>query len=130
MMRRSVIVGTGAALPERRVSNAELAERVDTSDEWIVERTGIRERRIAAPEQASSDLALIACRRALEMANVAAADVDQIVLATTTPVRIIAVAVDSEYRKLVQAVFTSMAAQPSAPTRCWMPEATFGTWSS
>jgi 3-oxoacyl-[acyl-carrier-protein] synthase-3 len=62
---------------------------VDTSDEWILERTGIRERRISAPEQASSDLALIAARRALEMAKLTADDVDQIVVATTTPDRIL-----------------------------------------
>jgi 3-oxoacyl-[acyl-carrier-protein] synthase-3 len=71
------------------LSNEDLTKLVDTSDEWIVERTGIRERRIAAPDQASSDLALIACRRALEMADVDAADVEHIVLATTTPDRIL-----------------------------------------
>jgi 3-oxoacyl-[acyl-carrier-protein] synthase-3 len=60
---------------------------VDTSDQWILERTGIRERRIAAPDQASSDLAYIASQRALEMAGVEAGQIDQIVLATTTPDR-------------------------------------------
>jgi 3-oxoacyl-[acyl-carrier-protein] synthase-3 len=76
-------------VPDRVLTNHDLARLVDTSDEWIVERTGIRERRIAAPEQASSDLALIACRRALAMAKVDAEDVDQIILATTTPDRIL-----------------------------------------
>jgi 3-oxoacyl-[acyl-carrier-protein] synthase-3 len=76
-------------VPERVLTNHDLEKLVETSDEWIVERTGIRERRIAAPDQASSDLALIACQRALEMANVEAANVDQIVLATTTPDRIL-----------------------------------------
>ncbi|HEV2104308.1 MAG TPA: beta-ketoacyl-ACP synthase III [Candidatus Eisenbacteria bacterium] len=83
------IAGTGMYVPERVLTNADLEKLVDTSDEWIVERTGIRERRIAAPNQSSSDLALIACRRALEMARVAAEDVDQILLATTTPDRIL-----------------------------------------
>jgi 3-oxoacyl-[acyl-carrier-protein] synthase-3 len=88
-IRGTTITGTGMYVPERVLSNRDLEKLVETSDEWIVERTGIRERRIAAPEQASSDLALIACRRALEMANVDPADVDQIVLATTTPDRIL-----------------------------------------
>ena len=86
---RSVVTGVGSYLPEQVVTNDDLSKFVDTSDEWIVERTGIRERRIASPEQASSDLALIACQRALELANVEAKDVDHIVLATTTPDRIL-----------------------------------------
>jgi len=77
-IRGTTITGTGMYVPERVLSNHELEKLVETSDEWIVERTGIRERRIAAPDQASSDLALIACQRALEMANVAATDVDHI----------------------------------------------------
>src|SRR5262245_54085001 len=88
-LRGTTITGTGMYVPERVLTNHDLEKLVDTSDEWIVERTGIRERRIAAPEEASSDLALIACRRALEMARVGAKDVDQIVLATTTPDRIL-----------------------------------------
>jgi 3-oxoacyl-[acyl-carrier-protein] synthase-3 len=88
-IRGVTITGTGMYVPDRVLTNHDLEQMVETSDEWIVERTGIRERRIAAPDQASSDLALIACRRALEMANVDAADVDQIVLATTTPDRIL-----------------------------------------
>ena len=88
-IRGATIAGTGMYVPERVLTNADLAKLVDTSDEWIVERTGIRERRIAAPEQASSDLALIACQRALAMADVDPADVDQIILATTTPDRIL-----------------------------------------
>jgi len=88
-IRGVTITGTGMYVPERVLTNHDLEQLVETSDEWIVERTGIRERRIAAPDQASSDLALIACRRALEMANVKAEDVDQIVLATTTPDRIL-----------------------------------------
>ena len=88
-IRGTTITGTGMYVPERVLTNHDLEKLVETSDEWIVERTGIRERRIAAPDQASSDLALIACRRALEMARVEAADVDQIVLATTTPDRIL-----------------------------------------
>jgi len=88
-LRGVTITGTGMYVPERVLSNRDLESLVDTSDEWIVERTGIRERRIAAPDQASSDLALIACRRALAMAKVDAKDVDQIILATTTPDRIL-----------------------------------------
>jgi 3-oxoacyl-[acyl-carrier-protein] synthase-3 len=88
-IRGVTITGTGMYVPDRVLTNHDLAKLVDTSDEWIVERTGIRERRIAAPEQASSDLALIACRRALEMAELEPKDVDQIVLATTTPDRIL-----------------------------------------
>lgn len=84
-IRRSVIVGTGSALPARRVSNAELAEQVDTSDEWIVERTGIRARHIAAEHETTASLATDAARAALDAAGTAAADIDLIVLATATP---------------------------------------------
>ena len=84
-MIRSVIIGTGSALPARRVSNAELAEQVDTTDEWIVERTGIRFRHIAAPDETTSTLATDAARGALAAAGVDAASVDLIVLATATP---------------------------------------------
>ena len=83
-LRGATIAGTGMYVPERVLTNADLERMVDTTDAWIVERTGIRERRIAAPGQASSDLALIAARRALEMAGVDAGDVDQIIVATIT----------------------------------------------
>jgi len=86
-LRGATIVGTGMYVPERILANAELERMVDTTDAWIVERTGIRERRIAAPEQASSDLGLIAAQRALEMAGLGPADVDQLLVATTTPDR-------------------------------------------
>jgi 3-oxoacyl-[acyl-carrier-protein] synthase-3 len=79
------ITGLGAYAPERVMTNDELAEFVDTSDEWIVERTGIRERRIAAPEQALSDLALPACRDALEQAGIEPGEIDFLVCATVTP---------------------------------------------
>jgi 3-oxoacyl-[acyl-carrier-protein] synthase-3 len=79
------ITGLGAYAPDRVLTNQELSGIVDTSDEWIMERTGIRERRIAAPEQALSDLALPACRQALEQAGVDAAEVDFLVCATVTP---------------------------------------------
>jgi 3-oxoacyl-[acyl-carrier-protein] synthase-3 len=81
----SRIVGSGGYLPSRVVTNAELAQRVDTSDEWIVTRTGIRQRHIADESQASSDLALEASREALRAAEVAPADVDLIIVATSTP---------------------------------------------
>ncbi|MDC7811938.1 ketoacyl-ACP synthase III [Sphingomonas koreensis] len=85
MVRRAVIAGTGSALPPRRVSNAELAEQVDTSDEWIVERTGIRFRHIAADGETTSTLATDAARAALAAAGIEAAAIDLIVLATATP---------------------------------------------
>ncbi|URD62350.1 ketoacyl-ACP synthase III [Sphingomonas sp. KRR8] len=82
---KSVIRGVGAALPKRRVDNAELAAQVDTSDEWIVERTGIRSRYIAGEGETTGTLAADACRQALARAGIAAADIDLIVLATATP---------------------------------------------
>ncbi|CAN5539165.1 ketoacyl-ACP synthase III [soil metagenome] len=84
-MIRSVIAGTGSALPVHRVSNAELAERVDTTDEWIVERTGIRFRYIAGPDETTATLAAAACRAALAAAGRDASEIDLIVLATATP---------------------------------------------
>ena len=84
-MIRSVVLGTGSALPENRVSNADLAERLDTSDDWIVERTGIRFRHIAQPHETTSTLAAEACRAALESSGLTAQDIDLIVLATATP---------------------------------------------
>ncbi len=84
-MLRSRIIGTGSYLPERVLTNAEIERMVETSDQWIVERTGIRERRIAAPTEATSDLAAVAARRALESAGVRASDVDVILVATATP---------------------------------------------
>ena len=84
-MIRSVVRGSGSALPRTAVSNAELAARVDTSDEWIVERTGIRQRYIAEPDETTSTLAIEASRKALEAAGIGANDIDLIVLATATP---------------------------------------------
>jgi len=85
MTLRSVILGTGSALPRRRMDNAELATLVDTSDEWIVGRTGIRSRYIAGEGETTTTLAADAARGALEMAGVAATDIDLIILATATP---------------------------------------------
>jgi 3-oxoacyl-[acyl-carrier-protein] synthase-3 len=82
---RSLVVGTGSYAPPKVVTNAELEKLVDTTDQWIQERTGIKERHIAGPEQAASDLALEASKRALEMAGLAAADVEAIVVGTITP---------------------------------------------
>ena len=79
------ITGLGSHVPERVVTNDELSTMMETSDEWIVERTGIRERRIAAPEEALSDLALPAARQALEDAGIAGSDLDLIIVATVTP---------------------------------------------
>ena len=83
--RRIGITGLGVHVPERVITNAELATMVDTSDEWIVERTGIRERRFAAPEEALTDIALPAARDALAKAGVEAADIDLLICATVTP---------------------------------------------
>ena len=85
MTRRSKILGCGSYLPERVVTNAELAKTVDTSDEWIVERSGIRQRHIASDGQFTSDLALKAAERALEHASIKAKNVDMVIVATTTP---------------------------------------------
>ncbi|WP_312114986.1 beta-ketoacyl-ACP synthase III [Brevibacillus reuszeri] len=84
--KRSVgILATGSYTPERVLSNFDLEKMVDTSDEWIVSRTGIRERRISSTEQASSDLAFEAAKRALEKANISAEQLDMIIVATVTP---------------------------------------------
>jgi 3-oxoacyl-[acyl-carrier-protein] synthase-3 len=84
-MLRSAVMGCGSYLPARVLSNAELARSVETSDEWIVQRTGIRERRIAAPGEVTSALAIAAARAALEHAKIDAQSIDLIVLATSTP---------------------------------------------
>ena len=85
MTVRSIIRGSGSALPKRCVTNAEMATMVDTTDEWIVERTGIRQRYLAGEGETTSTLATAAARRALEAAGVDATKVDLIVLATATP---------------------------------------------
>jgi len=79
------IIGTGKYVPERVLTNAELEQMVETNDEWIVTRTGIRERRIVAPDQATSDLALRASQEALRAAGLTAEDIDLIIVATITP---------------------------------------------
>ena len=84
-MRRAVVAGCGAYLPERVVTNDELAKRIDTSDEWIAKRTGIRQRHIAAEGQLTSDMAVAASQSALASAGMKAGDLDAIVMATATP---------------------------------------------
>jgi 3-oxoacyl-[acyl-carrier-protein] synthase-3 len=79
------ITGVGSYVPERVLTNEDLAQMVETSDEWITERTGIKERRIAAPGQAASDLALPAAKQALAAANLDPADVELVIVATVTP---------------------------------------------
>lgn len=79
------IAGTGSRLPDRVVSNVDLAEQLDTSDEWIVEKTGIRERRWAADDEATSDLAVLAALAAMDDAGMDAFDIDLVVVATSTP---------------------------------------------
>ena len=85
MTRRAILAGTGSALPRTRVSNAELAARVDTSDEWIVERTGIRFRHIAEPDETTATLGAAAAKEALAAAGLAPADIGLIIVATATP---------------------------------------------
>lgn len=85
MIRRSVIAGCGAYLPERIVTNDELARKVDTTDEWIRQRTGIQQRHIAADGEKTSDLALASAQQAIASAGISVSDLDLIVLATATP---------------------------------------------
>jgi 3-oxoacyl-[acyl-carrier-protein] synthase III len=82
---RSVVLGCGSYLPGRVLTNAELSKMVDTTDEWIVQRTGIRERHVAAEGETTSDMAIAAARAALSAAGVEAQSIDLIVLATSTP---------------------------------------------
>ncbi len=81
----AIIAGTGSYVPERRMTNAELSTLVDTNDEWIVQRTGIRERRIAAADESTATLATLAGERALKAANLQPADIDLVIVATITP---------------------------------------------
>jgi len=85
MSLRSQVAGCGAYLPERIITNYELADRLDTSDEWIRQRTGIGERRVAAPGELTSDLAVRAAERALTNAGISGSDLDLLVVATATP---------------------------------------------
>ena len=84
-MKRSVITGVGSYLPDKKLTNFDLEKMVETSDSWIVERTGIRERRIAAPDETTGTLATYAARAALADAGLTGSDIDLIILATTTP---------------------------------------------
>lgn len=87
-MKYSRIIGTGGYLPEKVLTNHDLEKMVETSDQWITERTGIKERRIAADGQTTSDLAERAARLAIEMAGISTDDIDLIIVATTTPDRV------------------------------------------
>ena len=82
---RACVRGSGAALPARVVSNAELATKVDTSDEWIVQRTGIRQRYVAGTDETTSSLAVHAAQAALRSGGLEAADIDLVIVATSTP---------------------------------------------
>ena len=81
----SVVLGLGSYAPEKRLTNDELSQRVDTNDEWIASRTGIRERRIASNDQTTSDLALLASRSAIEDAGISPEEIDLVIVATITP---------------------------------------------
>src|ERR1700710_1538310 len=83
--RSTVILGTGAYAPKRILTNAELAKTVDTSDDWIVTRSGIRERRIAGDDEPTSMMGEAAGRRALKDAGIAATEIDLVIVATVTP---------------------------------------------
>src|SRR6201998_2736724 len=83
--RTCSITGVGSYVPERILTNADLEKMVETSDEWIVTRTGIKERRIAAPNEFTSDLATKAAQRAMEMAGITANQIDLIIVASITP---------------------------------------------
>ena len=85
LRRRAVLTGIGSYLPERVISNAEIAVQVDTSDEWITERTGIRQRHFSAPHETAAFMGAAAARAALAMAGVAPEEVGAIILATSTP---------------------------------------------
>ena len=87
-MKHARIAGTGSYLPERILTNRELEAMVDTTDEWIVTRTGIRERHIVADGETTSDMALHAARRAIQAADIEAREIDMIIVATTTPDRV------------------------------------------
>lgn len=86
--KSSRIIGTGSYLPDKVLTNADLEKMVDTTSQWIVERTGIRQRHIAAPQQTTCDMAEVAARRAIEAAGIATRDIDLIIVATTTPDRV------------------------------------------
>lgn len=87
MTCRSVILATGSYLPDKILTNKDIEKLVDTTDDWIVQRTGIRERHVAAPGQATSDMAIHAARRALEASGLKPDDIDGVIVATTTPDR-------------------------------------------
>jgi 3-oxoacyl-[acyl-carrier-protein] synthase III len=99
-MMHSKIVGTGSYLPEKILSNKDLEKMVDTTDEWIFTRTGIRERHIAAPEELTSDLATIAAKNAISSAGINADEIDLIIVATSTPDKIFPSVATMVQRKL------------------------------
>ena len=110
----SILRGIGSYVPSRRVDNHELSEKVDTSDEWITSRTGIKERRFAGEEENTSDLALRASQRAIEMAGVSLDDIDLVLVATITP--------DMAFLRLL-AFFSTNSAFPRLPASIWRPRA-------
>src|SRR5256885_8486774 len=81
----AILTGTGSALPEKRLTNDDLSKMVDTNDQWIVQRTGIRERRIAGEGETTASLATAAAKRAIEAAGIAPGDIEMIVCGTITP---------------------------------------------
>src|SRR5436189_5813163 len=81
----AILAGTGSCLPERRLTNDDLSKLVETNDEWITQRTGIKERRIAGPGETTASLGTVAARRAVSSAGLEAGDIELIIVATITP---------------------------------------------
>ena len=116
---RSVVLGCGSYLPQKVLTNAELAARIDTSDEWIVQRTGIRQRHIAAENEFTSHLALHAARAALADAGIDAQSIDLIVLGTSTPDNTFpATAVAVKMKSAITTKRAVTATTPAWPVRC------------
>jgi 3-oxoacyl-[acyl-carrier-protein] synthase-3 len=107
---RSFVLGSGGYLPEKILTNADLAKIVDTSDEWIRQRTGIRERHIAADGELTSDLAVFAARKALTVAGLEPNDIDMIVMATATP--------DNTFPAAAVTVQENSASRAAPPSMC------------
>lgn len=120
MARYAHIVGWGMAVPQRVVTNHELAQFVETSDEWIVTRTGIRERRVAGPQESTATLSIAAAEEALAIAGIAPREVDLILVATVTPEHL--------FPSTACLVQDALGARRQAPSTCWpgVPDSSTG----
>ena len=115
---RSVVLGCGSYLPEKTLTNAQLSEIVDTSDDWIIQRTGIRERHIAAEGELTSDLATAAAKLALSDAGLTIGEIDMIIVATATPDDTFPATAVTVQRKLGMELAPPSTCRPSAPASC------------